>query len=163
MTTIDKPQLIEKFSFKSNTTKTVDKIYVRTHATILDLEFCKVCDSYPKSTWDSIEGNKLIEGTIHKVGGRSARLVRPFEKNLNLTIIGLTKTLKIQGYDHELQDFWSDQGRCGRTCSAGPDSTIDFLKTIKDLFCNWPFKMIDCQHFWFSVPDSGVSQNMWTV
>ena len=50
-------------------------------------------------------------------GGRSARLVRPFEKNLNLTIIGPTKTLKIQGYDHELQDFWSDQGRTG---SAGP-------------------------------------------
>ena len=47
-------------------------------------------------------------------GGRRARLVRPFEKNLNLTIIGQTKTLKIQGYDHELQDFWSDQGRSGR-------------------------------------------------
>ena len=56
-------------------------------------------------------------------GGRSARLVRSFEKNLNLTIIGPTKTLKIQGYDHELQDFWSDQGRSGRTGSAGP--TLD--------------------------------------
>ena len=44
--TIDKPQLIE---LKSNTTKTVDKIYVRTHATILNIQLCKVCDSYPRS------------------------------------------------------------------------------------------------------------------
>ena len=32
----------------SNTTKTVDKIYVRTDATILNLQICKVCDSYPR-------------------------------------------------------------------------------------------------------------------
>ena len=34
---------------KSNTTKTVDKFYVRTHATILNLQFCNICDSYPRS------------------------------------------------------------------------------------------------------------------
>ena len=53
-------------------------------------------------------------------GGRRSRLVRPFEKNLNLTIIGPTWTLKLQGSDHKSQDFWSDQGRRGRTGSAGP-------------------------------------------
>ena len=31
----------------------------------------------------------------------SPRLVRPFEKNLNLTIIGPIRTLKIQGFDHK--------------------------------------------------------------
>ena len=39
--------------------------------------------------------------------GSSARLVRPFEKNLNLTVISPTRTLKIQGFDHKLQDFCS--------------------------------------------------------
>ena len=55
-------------------------------------------------------------------------LVRPFEKNLNLTIIGPTRTLKIQGHDHELQDFWSNQGRSVRTGSAGPAETDLFYK-----------------------------------
>ena len=59
----------------------------------------------------------------HKGGGRSSRLVRPFEKNLNLTIIGPTRTVKLQGFDHKYQDFWSDQGWSGRTGSSGPAST----------------------------------------
>ena len=54
-------------------------------------------------------------------GGRSVRLVRPSEESLNLTVIGPTKTLKIQGFVYKLQDFWSDQGRSGRTGSAGPE------------------------------------------
>ena len=39
--------------------------------------------------------------SIIRGGGRSTRLVRPFKKNLNLTIIGPTRTLKIQGFDHK--------------------------------------------------------------
>ena len=38
-----------KILLKSNSTKSVDKIYVRTYATILNLQLCKVCDSYPRS------------------------------------------------------------------------------------------------------------------
>ena len=38
-------------------------------------------------------------------GGRSTRLVRPFEKKLNLTIIGPTIILKIQGVDHDNKIF----------------------------------------------------------
>ena len=38
---------------------------------------------------------------IIRSGGRRSRLVRPFEKNLNLTIIGPTRTLKLQGFDHK--------------------------------------------------------------
>ena len=53
-------------------------------------------------------------------GGRSPKLVRPSDESINLTIIGPTKTLKIQGFDHKWQDFWFDQGRSGRTGSAGP-------------------------------------------
>ena len=48
-------------------------------------------------------------------------MVRPSDESINLTITGPTKTLKIQGFDHKWQDFWSDQGRSGRTSSAGPD------------------------------------------
>ena len=44
--------------------------------------------------------------------------------NLNLTIIGPTRTLKIQGFGYKWQDFWSDQGRSGRTGSAGLVNTI---------------------------------------
>ena len=39
-------------------------------------------------------------------GRRSARLVRPFEKKPKLTIIGSTRTLKIQGFNRKWQ-FWS--------------------------------------------------------
>ena len=53
----------------------------------------------------------------------STRLVRPFKKNLNLTIIGPTRTLKIQGFDHKYKDLWSDQGLTG---SAGPAITTSF-------------------------------------
>ena len=38
-------------------------------------------------------------------GEKSARLVRPFEKNLNLTIIGPTRSLKIQGFDISYKNF----------------------------------------------------------
>ena len=31
--------------------------------------------------------------------GRSAKLLRPFEKNLDLIVTGPTRTLKIQGFD----------------------------------------------------------------
>ena len=54
--------------------------------------------------------------TVIRGGGRSARLVQPFEKNLNLTIIGPTRTQKIQGFDNKRTRFlvrpkseWSDQ------------------------------------------------------
>ena len=56
-------------------------------------------------------------------GGRSARLVRPSEESITLTIIGLTTTLKTQRFDHKWQDFWSDQGWSGQTGSAGPEFT----------------------------------------
>ena len=64
---------------------------------------------------------RLAKLVNNRGGGRSTRLVRPFKKNLNLTIIGPTRTLKIQGFDHKYKDFWSDQGRTGRTGSAGPE------------------------------------------
>ena len=51
-------------------------------------------------------------------------MVRPSDESINLTISGPTKTLKIQGFDHKWQDFWSDQGRNGRTVSAGPEGII---------------------------------------
>ena len=63
-------------------------------------------------------------------GGRSPRLVRPSEESINLTIIGQTKTLKIQGFDHKWQDFWSDHGRSGRTGSAGPDVYVETKEII---------------------------------
>ena len=47
-------------------------------------------------------------------------MVRPSDESINLTIIGPTKTLKIQSFDYKWQDYWSDQGRSGRTGSAGP-------------------------------------------
>ena len=72
-------------------------------------------------------------------GGRSARLVRPSEESSNLTIIGPAKTLKTQGFDHKWQDFWSDQGRSGRTGSAGPDTEILKRKSL--------------QSYWFQLRD----------
>ena len=42
----------------------------------------------------------------HRIGRRSAKLVRPLEKSLNLTIIGPTRTLKIQGFDDKWQVFY---------------------------------------------------------
>ena len=44
---------------------------------------------------------KDIKSYLLRSGGRRSRLVRPFEKNLNLTIIGPTRTLKLQGFDHK--------------------------------------------------------------
>ena len=43
--------------------------------------------------------NTLLQNYANRASRiRSARLVRPFEKNLDLTIIGPIKTLKIQGF-----------------------------------------------------------------
>ena len=62
-------------------------------------------------------------------GGRNTRLALPeLKKKLNLTIIGPTRTLKIQGVDHKKQDFWSEQGRNGQTGSPGPHRVIRLLE-----------------------------------
>ena len=68
-------------------------------------------------------------------------MVRPFEENLNLTIIGPTRTLKLQGFDHKERDFWSDQGRSGRTGSAGPEKFEEESQIIE--------KKINDQMLWF--------------
>ena len=47
----------------------------------------------------------LMYFLLHRSGGRRSRLVQPFEKNLNLTIIGPTWTLKLQGSDHNDKIF----------------------------------------------------------
>ena len=62
----------------------------------------------------------LVNFCCNKGGGRSAKLVRPFEESLEQTIIGPTKILKIEDFDHKFQNFCSDQGRSGRTASADP-------------------------------------------
>ena len=53
-------------------------------------------------------------------GGGSARLKLFSNGRTNLTVNGPARTLKIQGFDHKSQDFWSDQGRSGRTDPSGP-------------------------------------------
>ena len=60
-------------------------------------------ENYPISTWrktkyqEWLQKNNVTYGTdaLSRGGGRSARLVRPFEKNLDHTIIGPTKILQI--------------------------------------------------------------------
>ena len=61
-------------------------------------------------------------------GGRSTRLVRPFKKNLNLTIIGPTRTLKIQGFDHKYKDFGLT--KVGLVGSAPPALACDVTSLI---------------------------------
>ena len=58
--------------------------------------------------WSEVEIMKWSSqnrSTHPRGGGRSTRLVRPFEKKLNLTIIGPTIILKIQGVDHDNKIF----------------------------------------------------------
>ena len=45
--------------------------------------------------------NNSENNGVSRCGGRTAKLVRlrPFKKNLNLTFIGLNRTLKIQSFD----------------------------------------------------------------
>ena len=81
-------------------------------------------EAFLDSTSQSFKASFFISVTSYRGGGRSTRLVRPFKKNLNLTIIGPTRTLKIQDFDHKYKDFWSDQGRTG---SAGPELGFDPL------------------------------------
>ena len=67
-------------------------------------------------------------------GGRSARLVRSFQKSLDQTIIGPTKILKISDFDCKWQNFWSNQGRSGPTASAVPTVLHILPRTAHNFF-----------------------------
>ena len=56
---------------------------------------------FGKRACNESNASMLIFSCPSRGGGRSTRLVRRFKKNLNLTIIGPTRTLKIQGFDHK--------------------------------------------------------------
>ena len=66
--------------------------------------------------------NENISPCNSRDGGKGARLVRPFAKNFNLTIIGLASTLKIQSFYHKWQIFGPTKvGVIRPAGSAGPE------------------------------------------
>ena len=77
-----------------------------------------------------VKSNLSVPGCWLQWRRKDCPIVRPFEKNLNLTIIGPTRTLKIQGFDCKCHDFWFDQGRNGHTVSAG-SVLINFFVVFK--------------------------------
>ena len=68
---------------------------------------------------------------LYRGGGRSARQIRPFEKNLKTTIICPVRTLKMHGFDGNEKIFGPT--KVGVVGLALPALSYSFLNLIESL------------------------------